>query len=57
MGSKANIQVRIQMMYEFSNAYDYMNEFGFQYLLINAQDGKISDPYTSGKVSILLQKL
>lgn len=34
---------------EFSNAYDYMNEFGFQYLLINAQDGKISDPYTSGK--------
>lgn len=26
-----------------------MNEFGFQYLLINAQDGKISDPYTSGK--------
>lgn len=42
---------------EFSNAYDYMNEFGFQYLLINAQDGKISDPYTSGKISILLQKL
>ena len=34
---------------EFSNAYDYMTEFGFQYLLINAQDGKISDPYTSGK--------
>lgn len=34
---------------EFSNAYDYMNEFGFQYLLINAQDGKISDPYISGK--------
>ncbi len=34
---------------EFSNAYDYMNEFGFQYLLINAQDGKISDPYTSEK--------